>query len=290
MSSSVYGVSSSVADLKRVAVRTPLIGDSSQSILDQYEAAHWQTPDLALLAEQHAAFVATLSSLGCEVVEFAAVDGLPDAVFVYDPVFVAPSGSISLTAAKPARRGEAKHLIADLESAGVPTIGQLVGDATADAGDMFWLDETTVAIGRSYRTNEEAVDQMRGILAGDGVGVEVFDLPHDLGPEYCLHLMSVISPVREDLAVVYEKLAPVALLRSLTRRGIEWVNVDDEEYITLGTNILATSPGVVVMGERNKRTADALRAKGIDVHTFASSESDKGEGGPTCMTRPIRRG
>ena len=157
MSSSVYGVSSSVADLKRVAVRTPLIGDSSQSILDQYEAAHWQTPDLALLAEQHAAFVATLSSLGCEVVEFAAVDGLPDAVFVYDPVFVAPSGSISLTAAKPARRGEAKHLIADLESAGVPTIGQLVGDATADAGDMFWLDETTVAIGRSYRTNEEAV-------------------------------------------------------------------------------------------------------------------------------------
>ena len=102
--------------------------------------------------------------------------------------------------------------------------------------------------------------------------------------------MSVISPVREDLAVVYEKLAPVALLRSLTRRGIEWVNVDDEEYITLGTNILATSPGVVVMGERNKRTADALRAKGIDVHTFASSESDKGEGGPTCMTRPIRRG
>ena len=98
MSSSVYGVSSSVADLKRVAVRTPLIGDSSQNILDQYEAAHWQTPDLALLSEQHAAFVATLSSLGCEVVEFDAVEGLPDAVFVYDPVFVAPSGSISLTA------------------------------------------------------------------------------------------------------------------------------------------------------------------------------------------------
>jgi N-dimethylarginine dimethylaminohydrolase len=290
MSNAVYGVRSSVGKLNRVAVRKPLIGDSGQGILDQYEAAHWQTPDLSLLASQHSAFVETLRGLGSEVVEFDAVDGLPDAVFVYDPVFVAPSGSIKLIAAKAARRGEADHLIADLESAGVPTIGELVGDATADAGDMFWLDESTVAIGRSYRTNEDAVDQMRGILASDGVGVEVFDVPHDLGPEYCLHLMSVISPVREDLAVVYEKLAPVAMLRSLTRRGIEWINVDDEEYLTLGTNILATAPGVVLMGERNKRTADALRDKGVEVHTFASSESDKGEGGPTCMTRPISRG
>jgi N-dimethylarginine dimethylaminohydrolase len=95
--------------------------------------------------------------------------------------------------------------------------------------------------------------------------------------------------VREDLAVVYEKLAPVAMLRSLARRGIEWVTVDDEEYLTLGCNILATEPGVVVMGERNRRTADKLRDRGVQVHTFDSRESDKGEGGPTCMTRPIRR-
>jgi dimethylargininase len=154
---------------------------------------------------------------------------------------------------------------------------------------MFWLDSDTLAIGRSYRTNEAAVDQLRGILAADGVGVEVFDVPHDMGPEYCLHLMSVISPVREDLAVVYEKLAPVAMLRSLARRGIEWIAVDDEEYLTLGCNILATEPGVVVMGERNRRTADALRERGVEVHTFDSRESDKGEGGPTCMTRPILR-
>jgi dimethylargininase len=186
--------------------------------------------------------------------------------------------------------GEAEHLVADLELAGVPTIGRLVGDATADAGDMFWLDDDTVAIGRSYRTNEAAVDQLRGMLASDGVAVEVFDVPHDMGPEYCLHLMSLISPVREDLAVVYERLAPVALLRSLARRGIEWVPVDDEEYRTLGCNILAVRPGVVVMGERNVRTAERLRERGVEVHTFDSRESDKGEGGPTCLTRPILRG
>ena len=282
-----YGVRSSVAPLRRVAVRRPLVGGAD--VVAQYERAHWQTPDLVALADQHAAFVATLRSLGSDVVELDPVDGLPDAVFVYDPAFVIPSGTVAFRAAKAARVGEAEHLVADLELAGVPTVGRLVGDATADAGDMFWLDEDTVAIGRSYRTNEEAVDQLRGILAADGVGVEVFDVPHDMGPEYCLHLMSVISPVREDLAVVYERLAPVALLRALARRGIAWVPVDDEEYVTLGCNILAVRPGVVVMGERNVRTADRLRERGVEVHTFDSEQSDKGEGGPTCMTRPILR-
>ena len=287
MSQHTYGVRSSVADLARVAVRRPLVG--GPDVVAEYENAHWQTPDVDALAAQHAAFVATLRTLGCDVAEFEAVPGLPDAVFVYDPVFVVPSGSVQLRAAKAARVGEGDRLIADLESVGVPTVGRLVGDATADAGDMYWMDEDTVAIGRGYRTNQEAVDQMRGILASDGVAVEVYDLPHDMGPEYCLHLMSVISPVREDLAVVYEKLAPVAMLQSLARRGIEWVVVDDEEYVTLGCNILAVRPGVVVMGERNVRTADKLRAKGVEVHTFDSEQSDKGEGGPTCMTRPILR-
>ncbi|MFN8169316.1 MAG: arginine deiminase family protein [Candidatus Nanopelagicales bacterium] len=288
MSQQSYGVRSSVATLTRVAVRRPLVG--GDDVVAQYERAHWQTPDLPALAEQHAAFVATLRELGSTVEELDPVDGLPDAVFTYDPAFVIPSGTVEFQSAKAVRVGEGARLAADLESIGVPTIGRLVGEATADGGDMFWLDEDTVAIGRSYRTNEAAVDQMRGILAGDGVGVEVFDVPHDMGPEYCLHLMSVISPVREDLAVVYERLAPVAMLRSLARRGIEWVSVDDEEYVTLGCNILAVSPGVVVMGARNVRTADKLRERGVEVHTFDSRESDKGEGGPTCMTRPIRRG
>ena len=288
MTTQSYGVRSSVAELTRVAVRRPLMG--GPDVVAEYEAAHWQTPDLEALAAQHAAFVDTLRTLGSEVVELEPVPGLPDAVFVYDPAFVIPSGTVAFQAAKPARRGEAEHLVAGLELAGVPTIGRLVGDATADAGDMFWLDSDTVAIGRTYRTNQAAVDQMRGILAGDGVAVETFDMPHDLGPEYCLHLMSVISPIRDDLAVVYEKLAPVPLLQALAKRGIEWINVDDEEYVTLGCNILAVRPGVVVMGARNHRTADKLRERGVEVHTFDSEQSDKGEGGPTCMTRPIARG
>ena len=292
MSAPTYGVRSSVAQLRRVAVRRPWVGDggSADEVLAQYRAAHWSEPALALLTAQHAAFVTTLRTLGSEVHEFDALPGLPDAVFVYDPAFVIPSGTVALTPAKLARMGEEEYLVADLESVGVPTIGRLVGDATADSGDMFWLDDATVAIGRSYRTNDEAVAQLRGILAGDGVRVEMFDVPHDLGPAFCLHLMSLVSPIRDDLAVVYERLAPVALLRALARRGITWVAVEDDEYATLGCNVLAISPGVVVIGERNRRVATALRDRGVEVHTYPSSEIDKGEGGPTCLTRPILRG
>ena len=287
MTQQSYGVRSSVAELARVAVRRPLSGGAD--VVAEYEAAHWQTPDLDALAHQHAAFVTLLRSLGSDVIELDPVPGLPDAVFTYDPAFVIPSGTVVLQAAKPARRGEGEALERDLEAAGVPTIGRLVGDATADGGDMFWLDSDTLAIGRTYRTNQAAVDQLRGILAADGVAVETFDMPHDLGPEYCLHLMSVISPVRDDLAVVYEKLAPVPLLQALSRHGIDWVTVDDEEYVSLGCNVLAVRPGVVVMGARNHRTADKLRERGVEVHTFDSEQSDKGEGGPTCMTRPVLR-
>lgn len=155
---------------------------------------------------------------------------------------------------------------------------------------MFWLDETTLAVGRTYRTNAAAHDQLRAILEPAGVTVESFDMPHDLGPEYCLHLMSVVSPVRENLAVVYERLAPVALLQALAARGIERIPVPEEDYLSLGCNVLAVAPGVVVIAAGNDATAKALRDHGVDVHTYEASEINKGEGGPTCLTRPILRG
>jgi N-dimethylarginine dimethylaminohydrolase len=155
---------------------------------------------------------------------------------------------------------------------------------------MFWLDETTLAVGRTYRTNLAAHDQLRAILEPAGVTVESFDMPHDLGPEYCLHLMSVVSPVRGNLAVVYERLAPVALLQALAARGVERIPVTDEEYLTLGCNVLAVAPGVVVMAAGNDATVKALRDHGVEVHAYEASEINKGEGGPTCLTRPILRG
>ena len=278
-----YGVTSMVAPLKRVAVRPP-------SPRGDYSKAHWAQPlDLDLLATQHADFVALLTSLGVGVEILHPVDDMPDAIFTYDPAFVVPSGVIEFQGAKEVRAGEPPLLAAELEGLGVPLVGRLTGAATADGGDMFWLDNTTLAIGRSYRTNQAAVDQIRAMVSADGINVEVFDLPHDQGPEYCLHLMSVVSPIRDDLAVVFERLAPVALLQALAVRGIETISVPDEDYESLGCNVLTVAPGVVVIAEGNEATATLLRNHGVTVHTYQASEINKGEGGPTCLTRPIHR-
>ena len=278
-----YGVTSMVAPLKRVAVRPP-------SPRGDYSKAHWAQPlDLDLLATQHADFVALLTSLGVSVEILQPVDDMPDAIFTYDPAFVVPSGVIEFQGAKQVRAGEPPLLAAELEGLGVPRVGRLTGAATADGGDMFWLDNTTLAIGRSYRTNQVAVDQIRAMVEPDGINVEVFDLPHDQGPEYCLHLMSVVSPIRDDLAVVFERLAPVALLQALAVRGIETISVPDEDYESLGCNVLTVAPGVVVIAEGNEATATLLRNHGVTVHTYQASEINKGEGGPTCLTRPIHR-
>ena len=279
-----YGVNSMVAPLTRVAVRPP-------SPRGDYAVAHWAQPlDSALLLEQHGAFVTLLERLGCGVEILPPTDDMPDACFTYDPAFVIPSGVIELRGAKAVRAGEPPLLTADLEALGVPVVGRLSGEATADGGDMFWLDTSTLAVGRSYRTNQAAIAQLRPMLAADGVSIEVFDLPHDLGPEFCLHLMSVISPVREDLAVVFERLAPVALLQALAARGIEYVCVPDEDYLSLGCNVLTVRPGVVIMANGNDATAALLRNRGVEVYFYEASEINKGEGGPTCLTRPIKRG
>ena len=279
-----FGVRSMVAPLRRVAVRPPAPrGD--------YPAAHWAQPlDLERLASQHAAFVALLERLGCQVDVLEPAEDMPDACFVYDPAFVVGDGVIELRGAKVVRAGEPPLLAVQLEDLGVPIVGRLTAPATADGGDMFWLDETTLAVGRTYRTNAAAHDQLRAILEPSGITVESFDMPHDLGPEYCLHLMSVVSPVRENLAVVYERLAPVALLQALAARGIERIPVPEEDYLSLGCNVLAVAPGVVVIAAGNDATAKALRDHGVEVHTYEASEINKGEGGPTCLTRPILRG
>lgn len=279
-----YGVTSMVAPLRRVAVRLPAPASN-------FAAAHWGQPlDVDLLLQQHAEFVALLERLGCEVVRLPALEGLPDSCFVYDPAFVISDGVVQLRAAKPVRVGEPERLCADLANAGVPIVGRLDGSATADGGDMLWLDDSTLAIGRSYRTNAEAVHQLRTLLAERDIAVEVYDVPHDQGPEWCLHLMSVVSPVREDLAVVYERLAPVAMLEELRRRGVELLSVPEEDWLTLGCNVLAVAPGVVVLASGNDATVQALTDHGCEVHVYAASEITKGEGGPTCLTRPILRG
>lgn len=278
-----FAVTSMTAPLRRVAVRgLPQHAD--------FRDAGWHAvPDRSRAAAQHAAFVEALKAAGAQVDVLLPAEDLADSCFAYDPVFVTGRGMVVLRQAKPVRSAEPPLLASELAALGVPEVGRLTGDARADGGDLCWLDDHTLAAGRGYRTNAAAHAQLREILAGEGVDLLSFDLPHDRGPAEVLHLMSLVSPVAERLAVVYERLAPVALLEALAERGIRWVPVADEEYAALGTNVLATGPGRVVMFDGAPAVAAALRDQGVEVTVLAMSEFALGDGGPTCLTRPLLR-
>jgi N-dimethylarginine dimethylaminohydrolase len=278
-----FGVTSMTAPLRRVLVRRPATeGD--------WAAAGWQVPDAGALLRQHEAFCALLEELGAEVEVAEALPGQVDAVYMHDPLLVTARGAIPLRMRKPMRAREPGHAREELERLGVPVLGELPEGAYADGGDRFWLDDATMAIGLSYRTNRAGADAVAALAAQEGVAVETFDMAHDQGPEHVLHLQSFISGVTPELCLVFEPLAPVRLLQTLREREVDWIAIDRESYDLMGCNILAVRPGVVVMVDGVPTVREALERRGIEVHTYDGSElSLKGDGGPTCLTAPLLR-
>jgi N-dimethylarginine dimethylaminohydrolase len=186
------------------------------------------------------------------------------------------------------RRGEEPAIAQALDGMGIPVHARLDGDALAEGGDLLWVDPGTLAVGQGYRTNAEGLRQLREALPE--VELVPVHLPHAGGPEACLHLMSFISIVGDKLAVAYLPLMPVPFLQFLVRQGFEIVEVPEDEYPTMGPNVLALSPGECLMLAGNPVTKSRLEAAGCRVRTYVGEEiSLKAEGGPTCLTRPVLR-
>jgi N-dimethylarginine dimethylaminohydrolase len=162
--------------------------------------------------------------------------------------------------------------------------------ATAEGGDMLFLDERRLLVGVGYRTNEAAIEQLGARLAEEGINVVAFDLPHFHGPAECLHLMSFLSILDADLAVGYLPMMPVRLVQLLDARGVRVVEVPDEEFLTMGPNVLALGPRIAVAVEGNPVTRERMEAAGVQVTTYRGAHiSLNGDGGPTCLTRPLAR-
>jgi N-dimethylarginine dimethylaminohydrolase len=279
-----FGVTSMVAPLRRVLVRRP-------ATTGDWEGAGWRVPDPATLERQHTGFVELLDRLGVEVEVAEALDGQVDAVYMHDPLILSANGGIPLHMAKPARMQEPGHAAEELERLGIPVLGTLDGEAYADGGDRFWLDDSTMAVGLGYRTNRAGARVLQRLVEPEGIHVETYDVCHDQGQEYVLHLQSFVSAVTEDLYVIFEPLAPVRLLQDIQARGVDWIAIDEESYHAMGANVLAVRPGVVVLGESAPKVRAALERRGVEVHTYANSDvSLKGDGGPTCLTAPLLRG
>ena len=214
-----------------------------------------------------------------------------DSVFVFDPALVTDAGTVVLSMGKALRRGEEDALASFLEAAGVPVAARITGEGRVEGGDTLWLDHDTLAVGLGFRTNAEGVRQLRAALGPLGVTVVAYDLPYFSGPEACLHLLSLVSPVDVDLAVAYPPLMPTALWRELERRGVRLLAVPPAEFErTQGTNVLAVAPRRCILLEGNPVTRRLLEREACEVATIPGAPlSFKAEGGPTCLTRPVLR-
>lgn len=281
-----FGVGSMVDELRRVLVSEP----SGWLATADPKEWHYTSPvDLGIAQAEHLAFRELLEGLGVEVLMASDPGVSADSMFVHDPVLVTPQGSIGLRPGKALRRPEVAPLLAALEKSGVPTLGSLT-DGVCEGGDLLWVDETTLVAGCGYRSDPVGLSQLGSLLSSQGVTLEVFDLPVFEGREACLHLQSLISLLREDLALVHLPLMPVRLVVWLAERGIECVPAPAEEFATQSTNVLCVRPGELVTLDVNVRTRRLLEEKGCVVHPYRGQEiSLKTEGGATCLTRPVLR-
>jgi dimethylargininase len=281
-----FGGQSNVAPLRSALLKAP--GPAFGRAFEDPAHGFLHTCNLDVAKREHAVFAELLASLGTTVHLLDAEIDSPDLLYTYDPLIITDRGSIALRPGKPNRVPETAVIESWTSSHGIPTAGRIEAPGTIEGGDSFWLRPDLFCIGRTLRTNQSGVDQLAALVGGE---VRVFDVPYWKGPAELVHLMSVISPIADDLAVVFPSLLPVGLRQLLQDLRYRLIEVPDEEYPTLGCNVLAVRPGVVIAAEGNPRTAAAMAAAGVEVHTYSAFEIGmNGSGGPTCMTRPILRG
>ena len=213
-----------------------------------------------------------------------------DSIYTHDPCVVSNKGVVICNMGKKARQPEADTMKKFFNSIEVPILGKIQSPGTLEGGDVVWINEKTIAVGEGYRTNKEGIEQLKLLLSDQVETVITVSIPHWNGPDDCLHLMSNLSPIDHDLYLVYSRLLPVSFIKYLLDQNIELIDVPDDEYESMGCNVLAIAPRKVIMISGNPKTKQLLENKGVEIHTYDGSEiSIKGAGGPTCLTRPFLR-
>ena len=288
-----FGCQSEVGKIRRLLLKHPCVAfRNTQNIAAQWEQLNYSDVlDFEKAQREYEHFVELIKP-HVDAIEFLPQQddtGL-DSIYVHDPALVTSRGAILCNMGKAERHGEPAAMGEFFAKLGVPILGVISGAGTLEGGDVVWIDERTLAVGRSYRTNDEGIRQLRHLLKDLVDEIVVVPLPHWRGPGDVLHLMSLISPIDHQLALVYSRLLPVPFREWLLARAIALLEVPDEEYDSMGCNVLAMAPRKCLLLAGNPHTKGLLINAGVEVWEYAGAEiSLKGAGGPTCLTRPIWR-
>lgn len=248
-------------------------------------------PDFDISLAEYAVFEESISNKGVRKHHFPFDEKLTlDAIYCRDASIATDFGVIICNMGKSGRINEPESHKQAFMELDIPILGEIKAPGTLEGGDVAWLDEKSLAIGHSYRTNPEGITQIKELLEPHGIEIIVAELPHYKGQQDVFHLMSIFSPVAEDLAVVYSPLMPIKFRNELIQRGYKFVEVPEEEFESMGCNVLAIAPKKCILVDGNPKTKNALIKAGCEVTAYKGTEiSVKGGGGPTCLTRPMLR-
>ncbi len=284
---------SDVGLIKSVLMKRPSEGFVNQEMIDKEWESHnfLDVPNYEGAVGEHQKLEKLISSKNAEVHFLPeSASTTIDSIYCRDASLVTDFGVILCRMGKPLRKDEPEEEGKFFENIGHTILGKIEAPGTLEGGDMTWLDEKTLAVGHSYRTNYDGIKQLKNLLEPNGIEVFVAEMPHYKGPSDVFHLMSVLSPVDYNKAIVYSPLMPIHLREELLRRNYQLIEVPDEEYDTQGPNVLAIAPSECIMVANNLVTKSRLEEAGCTVHEYKGEEiSVKGGGGPTCLTRPILR-
>lgn len=282
---------SEVSNLKSVLIKDPIEAFVSQEKIDK----EWQSlnylekPDFEQALEEYGYFEKVLLENGVKINKLKSANTL-DSLYARDASISTNGGMIICNMGKPERNHEPRVQAEFYQNHGIKIKGFIEPPGTLEGGDVAWIDESTIAVARGYRTNDEGIRQLRELVKDVVDEVIVFHSPHYRGPSDVFHLMSVFSPIDHDLAVVYSPLMPVSFRELLINRGIKLIEVPEEEFDSLGCNVLAIKPRLAIMCQGNPVTKKRLQNAGVEVLEYCGKEiSLKGCGGPTCLTRPLER-
>ncbi|MFK7907019.1 MAG: dimethylarginine dimethylaminohydrolase family protein [Chitinophagales bacterium] len=288
----LQSLQSETGKIKNILLKTPQSAFVNQEkVNEEWQKLNYTAcPNMEAAQEEYGHFLEALQSVGIEVHFLPENRELSiDSIYCRDASIMSNNGAILCRMGKVARRGESDALGKFYEQIGLPILGRIEGTGKMEGGDALWIDENTLAVGRGYRTNAEGIRQLKEMAQNRFEVIEVH-LPHFRGEDDVFHLMSVISPIDKDLALVYSPLMPVAFRELLLEKGIQLVEVPEQEFDSLGGNVLALGARQCLMAEGNPITEQRLKDAGANVLTYKGTEiSLKGCGGPTCLTRPIWR-
>ena len=231
-----------------------------------------RTPiDVALAREQHAVYESALASLGCEVRRLPADDRYPDAVFIEDTAIVLDELAVITRPGADSRRGELDAVATVLGE--YRTLARIEAPATIDGGDVLQLDDV-LYVGRTPRTNDDGIAQLRALIAPYGYRVVAVDV------DGCLHLKSAVTRVGADALLMNPRWVSPSLFD-----GWRIIDVDDDE--PAAANALRIGERVI-FPEEFSRTRRKLEAEGIEVIAVPAGELAKAEGGVTCCSLLFR--